>query len=386
MFKLLENEYIKNIKLESLISMFRIQKELSMLAVILEDFTIKIIDIDSKIIMRNLSGHSGKINDALFSPDCRWLITTAMDSIIKVWDLSTSQLIDHFRLEIPCISLAMSPQGEYLATAHSNHLGIYLWSNKTLFSHVLLRAIAEDQPAPFVDMPDSVLINSVPIDDGMDIDAEQDDEYRSPEQLDEHLVTLSGMPLTNWTNILNIDTFKKRNRPKDPVKKPEKAPFFLPTVSTLNDFQFDFNEQSDNLNAQTDSKIVNVTDFENLTDFAKFFRNEYSLGNFGKIIEKIKEVEPIRMDSEISCLSPEQGGNLEILIDFLTFLQSIFESKQNFDLAHAYLASFLQNHYSLIVSNNELCSILESISKSSSFSVEEDLSYCLSVLETLRHS
>lgn len=36
-----------------------------------------------------------------------------------------------------------------------------------------------------------------------------------------------------WENLLHLDTIKARSKPLQPPKKPEAAPFFLPTVPTL---------------------------------------------------------------------------------------------------------------------------------------------------------
>jgi U3 small nucleolar RNA-associated protein 21 len=39
--------------------------------------------------------------------------------------------------------------------------------------------------------------------------------------------------LLQWENLLHLDTIKARSKPLQPPKKPEAAPFFLPTVPTL---------------------------------------------------------------------------------------------------------------------------------------------------------
>lgn len=44
------------------------------------------------------------------------------------------------------------------------------------------------------------------------------------------LVNLSYM---QWENLLHLDTIKARSKPIQPPKKPEAAPFFLPTVPGL---------------------------------------------------------------------------------------------------------------------------------------------------------
>jgi U3 small nucleolar RNA-associated protein 21 len=47
------------------------------------------------------------------------------------------------------------------------------------------------------------------------------------------------MPRSRWQTLLNLDTIKARNKPKEAPKAPERAPFFLPTLPGV-DHRFDF--------------------------------------------------------------------------------------------------------------------------------------------------
>lgn len=107
-----------------------------MLAVALDDFSINIVDIDTRRVVRKFVGHTAQITDATFSPDSRWLITSSMDCSIRTWDIPSGQLIDEFATDVACVSLNMSPTGEVLATAHVDYLGVYLWVNRTLYNKV----------------------------------------------------------------------------------------------------------------------------------------------------------------------------------------------------------------------------------------------------------
>lgn len=71
-----------------------------MLAVALEDFSIVIIDIDTRNIVRKFIGHTAQLTDATFSPDSRWLVTSAMDCTVCLWDVPSSQLIDRFQVRL----------------------------------------------------------------------------------------------------------------------------------------------------------------------------------------------------------------------------------------------------------------------------------------------
>ena len=62
-----------------------------------------------------------------FSYDSRWLITTSMDSVIRTFDIPTGKLIDAFRTASVATSISFSPTGDFLATAHVDSVGVYLW-------------------------------------------------------------------------------------------------------------------------------------------------------------------------------------------------------------------------------------------------------------------
>ena len=49
-------------------------------------------------------------------------------------------------------------------------------------------------------------------------------------QLSSELVTLSLLPRTKWQTLINLEAITARNKPKEPPKAPEQAPFFLPTL------------------------------------------------------------------------------------------------------------------------------------------------------------
>lgn len=76
----------------------RAHRENSLVAVGLQDFTISIIDLDMRRIVRQFDGHTGRLTDATFSPDSRWLVSAAMDRTIRVWDVPSALLVDVFQV------------------------------------------------------------------------------------------------------------------------------------------------------------------------------------------------------------------------------------------------------------------------------------------------
>jgi U3 small nucleolar RNA-associated protein 21 len=56
------------------------------------------------------------------------------------------------------------------------------------------------------------------------------DVFSTPPQLDGELITLTLLPRSRWQTLLNLEVIHQRNKPKEPPKPLEKAPFFLPTL------------------------------------------------------------------------------------------------------------------------------------------------------------
>lgn len=92
--------------LDEPVKWLRTHRESSLVALALEDFTIILVDLDTRVIVRRFEGHRGHLTDATFSPDARWLVTAAMDCTIRTWDIPSSQLIDVYQVSERVISLS----------------------------------------------------------------------------------------------------------------------------------------------------------------------------------------------------------------------------------------------------------------------------------------
>ncbi|KAI4140223.1 MAG: hypothetical protein L6R39_005890, partial [Caloplaca ligustica] len=211
-----------------------------------DDLSIRIVDIETQKLVRELWGCLGQISDFCFSNDGRWIIAASMDSVIRVWDLPTSHLINAFRVESPCTALAFSDTGEYLATAHADSVGINLWNNRTLFTHVPTRMIDDDEiieaTLPTTSGEGGRALLDAAFEKEDDARPEEDDEDFLPEPtpsdidtISKDLLTLSLVPKARWQTLLHLQTIKARNKPTEPPKAPEKAPFFLPSALTSSD-------------------------------------------------------------------------------------------------------------------------------------------------------
>ena len=63
--------------------MVELHRDSALLAVACEDYSMAVVDIEGERVVRTFTGHTNRVTDAGWSPDGRWLITSAMDSTLR---------------------------------------------------------------------------------------------------------------------------------------------------------------------------------------------------------------------------------------------------------------------------------------------------------------
>ncbi|KAK2156514.1 hypothetical protein LSH36_211g01051 [Paralvinella palmiformis] len=312
-------------ELPSQVAQILLHRESSMLAVALDSFDIIIMDTDTRRIVREFTGHHNSVTDMSFSADSRWLVTSSMDASVRTWDLPTGRLIDCFLVDGAVTSLTLSPTSDFLVTTHVDDLGVYLWSNMTLYTHVSLKPLPLDYEPYTIDMPSSGAISKEAIkDDEDELNLYEVASFKSPEQIADEL---------------------ERNKPKEPPKVPKVAPFFLPTIPGLQP-QFAPVGEDEDLNEfhlQTRSRVIKGN-FQHLSEFVKTLHNAASTNDFRPVVAFLKEMGPSAIDAELQSLAPEGGGSIELMGDFLIFINEMLKTNKNFELIQAYLGLFLKLH------------------------------------------
>ncbi|KAL4974350.1 Utp21 specific WD40 associated putative domain-containing protein [Aspergillus desertorum] len=320
-----------------------------------DDLSIRVVDMETKKIVRELWGCAGQINDFIFSSDGRWIIAASMDSIVRVWDLPTGHLIDLFRVSSTCTSLAMSPSSDFLATAHADGVGIGLWSNKSLFIPVSTRDLNVD----------NLLDTCLPTSSGEEgvgiIEAafQQDNEEREgdgpiscTDQLSREMLTLSVVPKNKWQTLVHMDLIKERNMPKEPPKRPEKAPFFLPAPASNGASEHIANATLPEGRRSTETSRVAKLQLTKNTNtgsrFTSLLRAGCLSGDFEPFFFEMKSLSPSRLEVEIRSLDPQVKEGQSELSAFVSALSSRLASKRDFELANAWMAVFLRIHSDVV--------------------------------------
>ncbi|KAL9001588.1 MAG: hypothetical protein Q9188_005446 [Gyalolechia gomerana] len=341
-----------------------------------DDLAIRIIDIETKKLVRELWGCLGQIIDFTFSNDGRWVVAASMDSVIRTWDLPTSHLINAFRTESPCTALAFSETGEYLATAHADSVGINLWNNRTLFTHVPTRMIKDDE----------IIEATLPTTSGEGgqglLDAafeEAEDEMEDDEDLpiqdtpstidaiSKDLLSLSLVPKAWWQTLLHLETIKARNKPIEPSKAPEKAPFFLPSLAS-GDLQTA--PTINGTSAPTPPTRSNNTTNSSLPRISRPSLSATTRSQFTTLLhafitsstqQQQEEADPSPLLTHLSTLGPSAAdteirslATLDEMTAFIEALTARLRQKRDYELVQTWMSVFLKCHGGEIVGGEDV--------------------------------
>ncbi|KAJ3868324.1 Utp21 specific WD40 associated putative domain-containing protein [Lentinula novae-zelandiae] len=331
-----------------------LQRDNGLLAVVCDDMVVRLVDIETKTVVREFGGFRGRVLDITFSPDSRWLITTSLDSIIRTFDIPTGRLIDAFRTSSVATSVSFSPTNDFIATAHVDSVGVFLWANRAQYTEVAFRTVVEDEIA-IVDLP-----SMQGVADGeeslspLEALAAQVDVFSTPPKLDGDLITLTLLPRSKWQTLLNLEIIQQRNKPKEPPKAPEKAPFFLPTLPGVETrFVTEPKRASQNPSRRLEQAIQNAESV-----FLQRLHGEDVNGDYESFFSFSKTLSAAAADFELQSLM-----TLDSLRTFINALTQRLLSHQDFEAVQAFLNVFLRMHADTIVSNSELHDDVERLMK-----------------------
>lgn len=344
-----------------------------LIAVTCSDNSIRVIDIETRRTIRELWGCQGGINDLCFSNDGRWVIAASKDCIVRVWDLPTGHLIDAIRMETQCTALAFSGTGEFLATTCEGQLGVNIWNNKTLFTHVPTRHISESEIANVSNPTVSGEGGHGLIDGAFDDEASDDQEVAptlSIDQLSTDMLTLSMVPKSRWQTLLHLDLIKARNKPTEAPKVPEKAPFFLPSLEKPTPILSTTEELKEQDSLADRSRIMKMDHSTTERPFTVSLRagsesedckyppihpaqlshaSHTKSKNFQShtanpptdtaFTTHLKTLSPSAADLEIRSLTPT-----EEFTPFIHALTSLLRQKRDYELVQAWMSVFLRIH------------------------------------------
>ncbi|KAM1104538.1 hypothetical protein ACFX15_012545 [Malus domestica] len=330
-----------------------------LLAVVADDLIIRLFDVVASRMVRKFEGHTDRVTDMCFSEDGKWLLSSSMDGSLRVWDVILARQIDALHVDVSITALSLSPNMDVLATAHVDQNGVYLWVNQSMFCgaskvdsyasgkevrSVKLPSISstkgsqdEDSDEPIVDHPQS---KDAPAFTTLDL--------QIPD-----LVTLSLLPKSQWQSLINLDTIKERNKPIEPPKKPERAPFFLPSIPSFSGEILFKPTGSENEEAKGDNvEDTRIKSGLGPSQFLQHLQSSAEMKNFSAFTDYIKSLSPSTLDMELQMLqivddeeeeheSRPELLSIELLLDYFIHETSC---RNNFDFVQAVIKVFLKIH------------------------------------------
>ncbi|KAF2501234.1 WD repeat-containing protein 36 [Lophium mytilinum] len=343
----------------SIISM-RYHRPSDLIALSCDDGSIRVVDIETRKLVRELWTSTTHTQvrpvDFTFSNDGRWVISASTDSIIRVWDLPTGHMIEAMKLHSPCTALAFSNTGEYLATTQEDSVGVHIWTNRTLFTHVPTRHISENEIAS-IDAPtasgeggEGMLEAAVEEDETAEDGSDDESALPSIDQLSDRITTLSLVPKSRWQNLLYLDVIRARNKPKEAPKAPEKAPFFLPAL----------NQDPHITGIDSSTAVVPASAEASRIMPAKLSRGNSSTNDFTSLLQDAATTGiSTPLITHLSALSPSAADIAIRTLDatppyteLLTFMQALtsrLRERRDYELVQAWMAVFLRLHGDTIV-------------------------------------
>ncbi|KAL5120602.1 rRNA-processing protein utp21 [Pleosporales sp. CAS-2024a] len=327
-----------------------------------DDGSIRVLDIETKKLVRELWASqchaSSQPLDYTFSNDGRWIISAATDSVVRVWDLPTGHLIDAMQLPKKCNSMAFSPSGEFLATGLDGEVGVHIWTNRTLFTHVSTRQIKEGDIATVAAPTASgeggiAVIEAAAIADPET--AEEDDETMVPvrDQLSDQITTLSLVPKSRWQTLLHLDTIRARNKPKEAPKVPEKAPFFLPSVGQDNKSAATDNNTVASLGQESASHISSSalasqsSAASPTNDFTRHLALAADSAEYSNLLTYLSSLPPSAADIAIRTLDTTEPYTE--MDTFILALTARLKQRRDYELVQAWMSVFLRLHGDIVV-------------------------------------
>lgn len=366
------------------------------------DGCVRVVDISTHKLIRELwpsrfpiEGLSGlPPSDFTFSNDGNW-IAACVGQVVVLWDLPTGHLVDAFKLEATCTAIAFSPNGEFLATATTDSVGVDVWSNRALFTHVstrhirvkeLTEIVAADSHAQLASGETDLVLAGEDADDAenivdtLDVDAEA-----NVDQLTSDLLSLSLVPRSRWQNLLHLDLIRQRNKPVEAPKKPEKAPFFLPSLDNSKK-----NANADPIDVTTGaeiaaerSRIGRLNQRGVQTEFTGLLHASTGLDYFSPFLEHLQTLNPAAADVAIRSMGQNDGE----MVTFVQALTWLMHQRRDFELGQAWMAVFLRIHGDVVLSDERLRQAVDEWSvalQEEKRRVQRLASYCNGVVGYLR--
>lgn len=213
-----------------------------------------------------------------------------------------------------------------------------MWANKYLFDPSVSAPLLQASPTEAVLMDKPPVIQQMGASDSEEElpSVEKSEVESKGDPLAEGVMTLSSLPATQWQGILHLEEIKERNKPTEAPKKPEIAPFFLPTMHT--------SPQEAVFVAPEESKVLTTDETHKLRDMNSPLQQLLAKGDHDETLSFLLKQTASGVHLVISDIGPLAGGSLSELSQMMEFFEFHIEKCHHADLIQTYLSLFIQTH------------------------------------------
>ncbi len=184
---------------------------------------IRIVDIATgKTCRIFLNSHTQRVSDLLFSLDGRRVISSSLDSTVRVWDLLSGKCLSWLKFDSPVACISLTPSGDLLV-GKIGHRGIDVCFDRSLTEPV---AFSSEPKLP----TEVHTCHNHAVSHHEDNGVDEIDEFVTNFKAHIHCgIELSSQPKSYWTSLCNMELLRKRSNVEQPAVKVA-TPFFLPNL------------------------------------------------------------------------------------------------------------------------------------------------------------
>eukprot|EP01026_Neomeris_dumetosa_P057875 TRINITY_DN5350_c0_g1_i1.p1 TRINITY_DN5350_c0_g1~~TRINITY_DN5350_c0_g1_i1.p1 ORF type:complete len:444 (+),score=58.54 TRINITY_DN5350_c0_g1_i1:3-1334(+) len=345
-----------------------------LMALALNNHDVYVVDVQGvrvPTIVRRFKGHEDRVTRVQFSEDSRWCLSSSMDCTLRIWNVPSSTVLQVIQLPSAAVCFTFSPQMDMLATCHSGLRGVCLWSNQAHFGNVI-DLTPSSEPID-VELPGLLSTSRRRLDgnesqqdqieeinrqnnkrDLMEVDTnqvyEQTDKSGSPYGVAPQLITLSLLPTTQWQNLAYLDIIQMRNKPKEPPKKPEAAPFFLPSVPNFQgSVKFDTEEQEkDDIQEGNKARIIRKKQ-KDISEFESYLAKCHQKRDYDSFVKYLRTLSPLKLERSVKELVPLEDElqdlsqrECEVISWLFEFISQEIQKRRNYDFMVGFLSLVLR--------------------------------------------
>ena len=207
------------------------------------------------------------------------------------------------------LSVAISYNDEFIATTHEGVVGVYIWANNSYYSDVLFdkvptepgRGAAGVSRIVFIDRPTETRPEPRVVPEVQSVPTGA--EVRLAASVAQGTVEMTHGPRSKWATLSQLELIKERNKPVEPPKEPEKAPFFLTTMPGLTP-EF-VNKEAKEEAKEEGSRFVKRADVLEVENELQRMLREASEGRKGDAVMEVEDEQDV--ETLFGAYYPEIG-------------------------------------------------------------------------------